>query len=645
MANKLGNSGRLNNQGELSFADIVDAVSNNFCLPAIQRGVVWSKEDIASFFDSLYKGFPVGNLLLWPLNNEEDRKITDYYPVNKNEEQTDIRGSRKIRNFLNESNKRYCIIDGQQRVTALYRGLNNKYVIDDKRYLLYFNLLYDGTEPSAFRYYSDGGFVEERHLWVPVKSIWECRDDRVKTAAFIKEFINDFSENEKCYKNVKGIKTRKDNATVRKIDSVVKYYNEHEDQAQRNFNAIISRFKSGGLPYAIVDLRIINTNVSTIEKLFEVFVRLNKSGRPLNPTDLLFAQIAKSSDVDNLWELFDNAVSSINSKNNGSGKKSRFSQDNILRFIWLAFREDNASFSKFFMTHSNQVVITQEIMDRIEKAFLLAKKVFVNGHFTFDRNTPYSMFLPIVYYFYYNGKQTKTAEVEIERYYEVSLVSDAFAQSTDTVMSKIIEVLGKNNRNNITLFGKGREFNFSRLNDSVIAGGGTFFDVSRDAVEAILDKNYVKDRDYIKQILYLLSRKNRPDNTIEYDVDHMHPKKYEKAENEGLFFDILGGRNDENEELYQYYKKRVNDFANLQLLDEYGNRGEKNDKPLSQWLKDYRKPNLHEYSINNYVCGDDVPDGEPTIEYFELKNFKKFLDTRRAVLKKALFAFFEITDK
>ena len=86
-------------QGTISIPDIVEAVSDHFCLPSIQRGVVWSKEDIASFFDSLYKGFPVGNILLWPLNSIEDRKLTDYYLINTKEDSEEIRNINSIKNI------------------------------------------------------------------------------------------------------------------------------------------------------------------------------------------------------------------------------------------------------------------------------------------------------------------------------------------------------------------------------------------------------------------------------------------------------------------------------------------------------------------------------------------------------------------
>ena len=34
-------------------------------LPAFQRGLVWKEEQIRYLLDSIYKGYPVGSLLLW----------------------------------------------------------------------------------------------------------------------------------------------------------------------------------------------------------------------------------------------------------------------------------------------------------------------------------------------------------------------------------------------------------------------------------------------------------------------------------------------------------------------------------------------------------------------------------------------------
>jgi hypothetical protein len=41
-------------------------------LPSFQRRFVWVSDDIKAFFDSLYKGNPVGILLLWRSKNPKD---------------------------------------------------------------------------------------------------------------------------------------------------------------------------------------------------------------------------------------------------------------------------------------------------------------------------------------------------------------------------------------------------------------------------------------------------------------------------------------------------------------------------------------------------------------------------------------------
>ncbi|RAP26722.1 hypothetical protein C2W64_01438 [Brevibacillus laterosporus] len=39
--------------------------SGQIRIPAFQRGFVWSPEQVALLLDSIYKGFPIGSVLLW----------------------------------------------------------------------------------------------------------------------------------------------------------------------------------------------------------------------------------------------------------------------------------------------------------------------------------------------------------------------------------------------------------------------------------------------------------------------------------------------------------------------------------------------------------------------------------------------------
>ncbi|MBR5114500.1 MAG: DUF262 domain-containing protein [Oscillospiraceae bacterium] len=640
MANKLAGK-KVHAQGELSFIDIQEAVNKKmFCLPAIQRGFVWAKEDIADFFDSLLKGFPIGNLLLWQLSSEDDRKATAFYPINTNENSLNIEGQRRISGFLTEKDRRYCVIDGQQRITALYRGLNCRYSVDGKKYLLYFDVMADNTKP-AFRYFSKER-IENGHFWIPVKNIW-AELEKGKEMAYLSNYRRQFSEKDKYYRtNAQGEQIRRRTQEVERVDSICRDFDDNKSKIETNYKRLIYCFKSRQIPYSLVDLSKIETGEETVEKLFEVFVRLNNSGKPINPTDLLFAQIAKSGSVDELWELFDEAVSRINNDENGAGRKSKFSQEHLLRFIWLAYRTDNSSFKKYYTTGKLPVKL-EEKMDNIVDAFIKAKKAFIEGKLSFSKNTPYGMFLPIAYYFYYGGKNSPDSTLEIERYYENVLLSNAFSQSTDTVMSKIVEALGKN-RNNITLFGNKRIFNYQTLKSKLKELGASYFDIGSEELSAILNKTYDKNKEDIKRILFLLSRKYLQNTSNYYDLDHMHPKKY--AENEIEFYKEVGGNTPDNKELFSYYQKHVNVFGNLQLLDEYGNRGEKNDNPLDKWLCECRKPNnLHEYAVSNFICGAETPDGQPSLDYFKLKNFKEFYEKREKTLRKALADFFDIKDQ
>lgn len=91
---------------------IDDIEIGDIALPDIQRPFVWYRKisKIRDLFDSIYKGFPIGYLLFWENANREDYKNIGF------EEK-----KRKIPRFL--------IIDGQQRLTALFAVMKNQEVL------------------------------------------------------------------------------------------------------------------------------------------------------------------------------------------------------------------------------------------------------------------------------------------------------------------------------------------------------------------------------------------------------------------------------------------------------------------------------------------------------------------------------------
>ena len=79
----------------ISVEDIIGWVkSGEVAIPEIQRPFVWSNAKVRDLMDSLYKGFPIGYIIVW---KNPDVKLKD----------GSLSSGKKI------------LIDGQQRVTAL----------------------------------------------------------------------------------------------------------------------------------------------------------------------------------------------------------------------------------------------------------------------------------------------------------------------------------------------------------------------------------------------------------------------------------------------------------------------------------------------------------------------------------------------
>jgi hypothetical protein len=76
--------------------------AGNYGLPEFQRTFVWDVELVRRFWESLHCGFPVGQLMFWEPDNQDDFPMRSF-----GRNQADLAGGR-----------RYATIDGQQRLTA-----------------------------------------------------------------------------------------------------------------------------------------------------------------------------------------------------------------------------------------------------------------------------------------------------------------------------------------------------------------------------------------------------------------------------------------------------------------------------------------------------------------------------------------------
>ena len=89
---------------------VSDIKSGKLGLPEIQRPFVWDSVKVRDLVDSLYRGYPVGELMLWDGSADSSRSI------GKNDK---------------EHSAQQRIVDGQQRLTSLYAVMTGEMVLDD----------------------------------------------------------------------------------------------------------------------------------------------------------------------------------------------------------------------------------------------------------------------------------------------------------------------------------------------------------------------------------------------------------------------------------------------------------------------------------------------------------------------------------
>ncbi len=101
--------------------------SGKLVLPEIQREFVWNKKNVLQLFDSLYRGFPIGFMLIW--------KTSIAVAQGKFKDKSTIKIGQSLDSFYG------YLLDGQQRLSAI-RLVRDR----DEKHLLMFVLYPENEE-------------------------------------------------------------------------------------------------------------------------------------------------------------------------------------------------------------------------------------------------------------------------------------------------------------------------------------------------------------------------------------------------------------------------------------------------------------------------------------------------------------------
>jgi len=162
-------------------------------LPDLQRPFKWSSVKVRELFDSMYKGFPIGTLLLW--KNDETIK------------------SRHIGTSKKQNDPETTILDGQQRLTSLYSVMTNNEVINEKfvptRILIAFH-------PLEQRFEVPDRSIERNPEWISdISTIW--------TTSSIVDLINDFLDNLRKTRTVNEIDKKNIQSNITRLHNLINY--------------------------------------------------------------------------------------------------------------------------------------------------------------------------------------------------------------------------------------------------------------------------------------------------------------------------------------------------------------------------------------------------------------------------------------
>ncbi len=229
----------------------------------IQREFVWTAEKTEDLFDSLMRGYPVGSFLFWKVSPENSQQYRFYEFM----QIYDAYDNMRLKPYDIVVPKALTVVlDGQQRLTSFTIGLlgyradrvKHRHASNPNSYphrRLYLNLA--GPLPESegvdrqydFRFMTEKDVQEaEKDIYCfPVRRVLEFRDGPDVDTGKLMEF----TVGERLNKWGAGTLARLCNSILK--SSVVHYFQEDEQALNRVLNIFV-RLNSGGQPLSYSDL-------------------------------------------------------------------------------------------------------------------------------------------------------------------------------------------------------------------------------------------------------------------------------------------------------------------------------------------------------------------------------------------------------
>jgi len=515
----------------ISIREVIKKINNKeMYLPEIQRGFVWKEKQVEKLFESIFVGYPIGTLLFWKTTKKDinDNELV-LYDFIKDFHERDNKDNKKASEIASNYDSYYIVLDGQQRLSSLYIGLQGSLAYklpylwwsSDSAFpqkKLFFNLdavgLVDDEEDNKiplFKFY-DITKIPEDNLWFEVSKVLQFEK--------LAEIIS-YSNN--------------NNLTDNQINNLTKFW---EMINLEN-------------PPIIHYLTIQDTDYDDV---LNIFVRLNSSGTPLSKSDLLFSTMLL--DWNGGREVIEKLIKKINNK----GDKFNFSKDFIMRTcLVLSGASVNMKVESF---KKDKIDFIRDNFQQISEAIEKAVDSLVELGYSNDNILSYNAIIPYIYYIYKGGSNKKESVDGLRIYLAISFLKNIYGVASNSALANTRTAIDKYNCTKMP-------FNTSIFDDVHLVGDREF-KISKEDVTSYMDREKGLYTFYLLTLLY-------PDlklGQIKFHQDHVHPY---------VSFDELDSTKLSDEKILKWKEMR-NTLPNLQLLEGSENES-KNREPLSEWVK------------------------------------------------------------
>lgn len=560
----------------ITIADAIRELNKSFFLPAIQREFRWDPPRIEKLFDSLMSDYPIASFLFWRVGRAE---ILEHWTVYEFIRDFDQERPHNQEAGLNGAGSDIeLVLDGQQRLTALYIGLRGSYRYHYYRWhktKLFLNLLKtpvvneDDPEELAyqFSFREDGKTAAESELWYEVGQILNFRDaDDAREA--IDPLLASFDDSKK-------VNARKLVGRLHTRIHTFKFINFYEEIAQ---------------------------SADAYDRVLNIFVRINSGGMALEYSDLLLSTATAKWEKLNPRELINDFTRELNE----TGPGYKFGKDFVLKGCLYLTPPLPIQYMVKNFTRPNLLKI-EENWPNIK--MYIATTVRLISRFGFNASNIVSQLalLPISFYLMQRGNSKFDVsselndvkqQVAIRQWLIQVLLRGAFGASSDRMLKGIRDVLVGNPDD---------AFPASALNDVL--------KINRPVTDEECDgylKNGYQGR-YTRLILSLMYPDREWKDAVLHE-DHIFPKKE-------FVHSKLIARNYDTDQI-QRLTAMVNLIPNLELLTDSENL-QKNGTPFDVWLRTRDADFRDRHTI-------------PNVSTLDFEAFEQFFEARTSLMREKL---------